>query len=242
MCNSTSRRQGPCDKIKSLQRSFKLPLPVSVYVELLAAQRVQTAYKNTFVSLFVFGFNMVKLSAELIEQAAQYTNPVRDRELDLRGLFGFSSACPCVETARCAFVRADRGNALWFIHWRPHWFIPSCICAEKNYVSSRPGLIAILSKHHSVQFVKRRRFSRDISSFPTRPLLRVNKTDSSPELVVIPVRPRSLKGLLLLGVFFREFSKYQKHTKQRMFWFSNLLTGQKKEEKKKPSKNKYFCP
>ncbi|XP_019935175.1 U2 small nuclear ribonucleoprotein A' [Paralichthys olivaceus] len=28
---------------------------------------------------------MVKLSAELIEQAAQYTNPVRDRELDLRG-------------------------------------------------------------------------------------------------------------------------------------------------------------
>ncbi|KAA8578861.1 hypothetical protein FQN60_011475, partial [Etheostoma spectabile] len=27
---------------------------------------------------------MVKLSAELIEQAAQYTNPVRDRELDLR--------------------------------------------------------------------------------------------------------------------------------------------------------------
>lgn len=30
---------------------------------------------------------MVKLSAELIEQAAQYTNPVRDRELDLRGEF-----------------------------------------------------------------------------------------------------------------------------------------------------------
>ncbi|XP_047436260.1 U2 small nuclear ribonucleoprotein A' [Mugil cephalus] len=28
---------------------------------------------------------MVKLSAELIEQAAQYTNPVKDRELDLRG-------------------------------------------------------------------------------------------------------------------------------------------------------------
>ncbi|XP_037310039.1 U2 small nuclear ribonucleoprotein A' [Pungitius pungitius] len=27
---------------------------------------------------------MVKLSAELIEQAAQYTNPIRDRELDLR--------------------------------------------------------------------------------------------------------------------------------------------------------------
>lgn len=33
----------------------------------------------------VFGVDMVKLSAELIEQAAQYTNPVRDRELDLRG-------------------------------------------------------------------------------------------------------------------------------------------------------------
>lgn len=28
---------------------------------------------------------MVKLSVELIEQAAQYTNPIRDRELDLRG-------------------------------------------------------------------------------------------------------------------------------------------------------------
>ncbi|CAI9726212.1 small nuclear ribonucleoprotein A trichohyalin-like [Octopus vulgaris] len=28
---------------------------------------------------------MVKLSAELIEHSAQYTNPVRDRELDLRG-------------------------------------------------------------------------------------------------------------------------------------------------------------
>nr|CAA10271.1 U2 snRNP-specific A' protein [Homo sapiens] len=27
---------------------------------------------------------MVKLTAELIEQAAQYTNAVRDRELDLR--------------------------------------------------------------------------------------------------------------------------------------------------------------
>jgi len=30
---------------------------------------------------------MVKLTVELIEQAAQYTNPVRDRELDLRGTF-----------------------------------------------------------------------------------------------------------------------------------------------------------
>ena len=28
---------------------------------------------------------MVKLTPELIEQCAQYTNPVRDRELDLRG-------------------------------------------------------------------------------------------------------------------------------------------------------------
>lgn len=31
---------------------------------------------------------MVKLTAELIEQAAQYTNAVRDRELDLRGELG----------------------------------------------------------------------------------------------------------------------------------------------------------
>ena len=28
---------------------------------------------------------MVRLTADLIEQSAQYTNPVRDRELDLRG-------------------------------------------------------------------------------------------------------------------------------------------------------------
>ena len=34
---------------------------------------------------------MVKLTPELIEQSAQYTNPVRDRELDLRGLFSHLS-------------------------------------------------------------------------------------------------------------------------------------------------------
>ncbi|KAK2107630.1 hypothetical protein P7K49_012795, partial [Saguinus oedipus] len=34
------------------------------------------------------GGRMVKLTAELIEQAAQYTNAVRDRELDLRGESG----------------------------------------------------------------------------------------------------------------------------------------------------------
>jgi len=28
---------------------------------------------------------MVKLTPELIEQAGQYSNPLRDRELDLRG-------------------------------------------------------------------------------------------------------------------------------------------------------------
>ena len=30
---------------------------------------------------------MVKLTPELIEQAIQFTNPVRDRELDLRGTY-----------------------------------------------------------------------------------------------------------------------------------------------------------
>lgn len=35
--------------------------------------------------MFLSAADMVKLTAELIEQAAQYTNPVRDRELDLRG-------------------------------------------------------------------------------------------------------------------------------------------------------------
>lgn len=38
------------------------------------------------------GGRMVKLTAELIEQAAQYTNAVRDRELDLRGELGGSRA------------------------------------------------------------------------------------------------------------------------------------------------------
>ncbi|KAI4898598.1 hypothetical protein NFI96_012540 [Prochilodus magdalenae] len=41
-----------------------------------------TRFLVVFLILIV---DMVKLSAELIEQAAQYTNPVRDRELDLRG-------------------------------------------------------------------------------------------------------------------------------------------------------------
>lgn len=34
----------------------------------------------------------MKLTAELIEQAAQYTNAVRDRELDLRGELGGAQA------------------------------------------------------------------------------------------------------------------------------------------------------
>lgn len=41
--------------------------------------------KHSYFVKSVLGLEMVKLSAELIEQAAQYTNPVRDRELDLRG-------------------------------------------------------------------------------------------------------------------------------------------------------------
>lgn len=41
--------------------------------------------KHSYFVKSVLGPDMVKLSAELIEQAAQYTNPVRDRELDLRG-------------------------------------------------------------------------------------------------------------------------------------------------------------
>lgn len=53
---------------------------------------------------------MVKLSAELIEQAAQYTNPVRDRELDLRGWFVSPSAV-LVSIARPAFVAGRRRNA-----------------------------------------------------------------------------------------------------------------------------------
>lgn len=45
---------------------------------------------------------MVKLTAELIEQAAQYTNAVRDRELDLRGERGQRGSGPggCAERER----------------------------------------------------------------------------------------------------------------------------------------------
>jgi hypothetical protein len=35
----------------------------------------------------MFVQEMVKLTAELITTAAQYTNPLKDREIDLRGLF-----------------------------------------------------------------------------------------------------------------------------------------------------------
>ena len=34
-----------------------------------------------------FSFKMVKLTADLIHGAAQYTNPIRERELDLSGKF-----------------------------------------------------------------------------------------------------------------------------------------------------------
>lgn len=58
------------------------------------------------------GSRMVKLTAELIEQAAQYTNAVRDRELDLRGesrgVGGPSRPAACSEGRRLA-----RGPALW---------------------------------------------------------------------------------------------------------------------------------
>jgi len=41
---------------------------------------------------------MVKLTVELIEQAAQYTNPVRDRELNLRGVsMATGDFCDCVD-------------------------------------------------------------------------------------------------------------------------------------------------
>lgn len=36
---------------------------------------------------------MVKLTPELIEQSMQYINPVRDRELDLRGLLEEPREC-----------------------------------------------------------------------------------------------------------------------------------------------------
>lgn len=55
---------------------------------------------------------MVKLTAELIEQAAQYTNAVRDRELDLRGESGGRAgrlwASPLVRAACAEGWRSGR--------------------------------------------------------------------------------------------------------------------------------------
>lgn len=62
---------------------------------------------------------MVKLTAELIEQAAQYTNAVRDRELDLRG-----------KSRGCAGLRAQPGGS------------HPAACAEGRRLASRPALWA----------------------------------------------------------------------------------------------------
>lgn len=54
---------------------------------------------------------MVKLTAELIEQAAQYTNAVRDRELDLRGeLVGARAASRLRRVAAGSRPRRVRGG------------------------------------------------------------------------------------------------------------------------------------
>lgn len=57
---------------------------------------------------------MVKLTAELIEQAAQYTNAVRDRELDLRGesrgVGGPPRAAGWERPAACAEGRHSAGR------------------------------------------------------------------------------------------------------------------------------------
>lgn len=57
---------------------------------------------------------MVKLTAELIEQAAQYTNAVRDRELDLRGESG-GGGRPGLPARSAACARRVRkgGNVAW---------------------------------------------------------------------------------------------------------------------------------
>lgn len=85
---------GRCDKIKLKQTSVKLPVPGSVCAEVHAAQRYTGIIE---VGISFVCLDMVKLSAELIEQAAQYTNPVRDRELDLRGWYFFSAYIPVFE-------------------------------------------------------------------------------------------------------------------------------------------------
>ena len=52
---------------------------------------------------------MVKLSVELIQQAYQHINPVRDRELDLRGY-----KIPVIENLGATLVSDDGGNVQHF--------------------------------------------------------------------------------------------------------------------------------
>ena len=54
---------------------------------------------------------MVKLTAELIEQAAQYTNAVRDRELDLRGESGERAGRPRASPLVHTLPRAPTAGA-----------------------------------------------------------------------------------------------------------------------------------
>lgn len=119
--SSTSRRQGRCGKNKSHTPSCRISSSgqrvrwgtcrATTQIRRTKPHKQSQLVHLFFGFLFCFLFNMVKLSAELIEQAAQYTNPVRDRELDLRGWFVFPppSLCRqlapllCRPTKKCAF-------------------------------------------------------------------------------------------------------------------------------------------
>ena len=65
---------------------------------------------------------MVRLTAELIEQCAQYTNPVRDRELDLRGkiVFQHLSSNNTIRTYRITKLQE---HTPWFGWYILNWYI-----------------------------------------------------------------------------------------------------------------------
>lgn len=79
---------------------------------------------------------MVKLTAELIEQAAQYTNAVRDRELDLRGESGSAEGLSRA-SVRGLEVRA-RPRARWLelgpraCSVESHSWLPLAVVAQRS--------------------------------------------------------------------------------------------------------------
>uniref|UniRef100_A0A7N8WX26 Small nuclear ribonucleoprotein polypeptide A' n=1 Tax=Mastacembelus armatus TaxID=205130 RepID=A0A7N8WX26_9TELE len=86
---------------------------------------------------------MVKLSAELIEQAAQYTNPVRDRELDLRGY-----KIPVLENLGATL---DQFDTIDFSDNEIRKLDVATLCICENLEQSLPSLTELVLTNNNIQ-------------------------------------------------------------------------------------------